>query len=1009
MANNKEPEGLDDFLTDQDPQAARASQGVNKLAAAAFDSGPQTMDSIEPESSPVDALILGAAAPLTGKIAQGAERIVGNEIGALGLDINQNEITDHALGLLQKTQAAFKAGKASQKELAFAQQKFATAQRLAQRNGKIAPTSYAEAPRTGDALLAATKIKPDTYASGGIMYADGGAMYAEGGQVAEPDGLDAFLAGTAPTVTAAPVQDPSIVGTPNAPTFQSPTISPSSEPAGLDAFIAPEVHEAELQDNYGTTGQQILTGAEGLAQGVAGPLATAAELALGIKPEDIRAREEANPYISDAGKIVGLGGSMLTGAGEGALLLRAGEAASHLVKGAGLAAKVGAAAADGAIQNMLLAGGDEITKQLRSDPDASMQSAVANIGLSGLLGGSIGGALGTVSPLWKSTFGDHAGQVVEDFKNRIDQHINNPDPASAVAKELAEHWESTNMVADPVYGHNGLKAQEIANAMPEFHNGMTEQATRLTQKLDDSINAMNAKPNKYPPRFADKLNDVATDLKLGLSKAESPADIFNSVQNAKQTLQTFAKFDKLVTPVDEGHGFVQMAKSLQHDFRTSLEDSGVWGKAAKAQQDINSAATDFFKASKDFQSKFTTKVQGEPVIDPGKINTYVNQLGKPNAEIKSTVLKNYLDAAETYRKKISDIHANLGLTNPVTPTSLNSTMQTFDKPTTGSKLADVFIEKGLTQAGGKGIGAAIGAVAGSKVHVPGAELLGTMLGAHILGPFISSILPLIAKPVLNAASNALALKSASDAGYAMIRGTGLVDRATKALFTSGKDVLPVSMIPSANKLARLDHMVLAANEDPNSISEGPTNISGYMPQHGQAAAMVGGAAVNYLKSLRPNTDKKAPLDPTPVPSRLAMAQYNRQLANAEQPLMVLNRVKNGTVTSQDLLTLQTIYPDLYKAMAAKILDQMTDHLTKGKTIPYQTRIGLSKLAAQPLDSSMTPSSIMAAQPQPQMPQPPGEQPGKGKARKGAGGTALNKLSGAYQTQSQALATRHQKD
>lgn len=991
--------------TDQDPQSARAAQGFTQNF---LDSGPKTQDSIQPESSPIDTAVSLGVAPMTNALASGAEGVIGNEVGAIGPNLNTgigNAATSigeavapagyadkeqAAMDFLKKAQDAFKAGKASNTDVSYAMQAYKSAQRVAQRNkmadgGQVhldigLPQDHGHSIPTGD----------NTWEEGNLNgYADGGAISGE------PEGLDAFLAGTPQPSNQ--IQSNTVQGNPI-----------SSEPEGLDDFLGDDLKNQQLQDKYGDVPNQIKAGLEGAAQGIAGPLATEAELQAGVKPEDMRGREEANPFISNAGKIAGLGGSMFMGVGEGKLAIKTGELASDLVKGSGLAAKVGQAAADGAVQSILISGGDEITKALREDPDSSMQSAAVNVGLSGLMGGAISGALGTVSPLWKATFGDDANQVISDFNSRMAEHATGTDPVANVTKELTDHWENTNMVADPVYGANGLKAQEIAKAMPEFNENMTAQASSLTQRLEDTLNDMNAKPNKFPPRLADKIADVTNDLKASLIKSESPADIFNSIQNAKQTLQGFAKFDRYVTPVDEGHGFVQAAKKLQFEFRNALEDTSVWDKAAKAQQDINSAATDFFKSSKDFQSKFTSKIQGEPIVDPGKVATYMNQLGKPSAEIKSSVLQNYLDASEKYRGKISDIHNNLGIDNPVNPSSLNAVNQTFNKPTTGAKLADALVAKGLQSAGGKGIGAGIGSLVGGKSGLPGGEFLGALVGSHVLGPFISSVMPLIAKPLMNGVTSSVGFKAASDASLAMIRGQGVVSRATKALFQAGKDVLPSALAPSAAKLAKLDKLIANAIKDPDSISEGPTNIAHYMPEHGTAASAITGKAVSFLAPLRPNQDKKAPLDSQIPPSTTSIANYNRQLENAEQPLMLLKRIKDGSLTSKDLLTVQTIYPDLYKTMAMQIMDNMAAHLAKGNPVAYQTRIGLSKFAVQPLDSTLSPMSIMAAQPQPQMPQPPGEQPGKGKPRKGAGGTALNKLSSSYQTQSQALSAKHEK-
>src|ERR1019366_5705689 len=72
---------------------------------------------------------------------------------------------------------------------------------------------------------------------------------------------------------------------------------------------------------YSSTGQQIGAGLEGVAQGVAGPLATLAEQGLsklgvpGLTDEDIAGRQEANPITHGLGEAAGLIGGTLTGTG----------------------------------------------------------------------------------------------------------------------------------------------------------------------------------------------------------------------------------------------------------------------------------------------------------------------------------------------------------------------------------------------------------------------------------------------------------------------------------------------------------------------------------------------------------------------------------------------------------------------------------------------------------------------------------------------------------------------
>lgn len=187
----------------------------------------------------------------------------------------------------------------------------------------------------------------------------------------------------------------------------------------------------DLQDDsekYGSIGQQAIAGVEGLSRGIAGPLATAAEKhLLKVPQEDIRGRQEANPITAGIGEAAGLGAGLMTGTGEAAVMTKVGEAAleaanlAKLGEGASLGMKVGASAVQQAAEMAVLSAGDETSKMILQDPEASAESAISNVGMAAALGAA-GGAFitGAVSPLWKAT----AAPKVESMLNGLKDHLN---------------------------------------------------------------------------------------------------------------------------------------------------------------------------------------------------------------------------------------------------------------------------------------------------------------------------------------------------------------------------------------------------------------------------------------------------------------------------------------------------------------------------------------------------------------------------------------------------------
>ena len=161
----------------------------------------------------------------------------------------------------------------------------------------------------------------------------------------------------------------------------------SAEGFDPDAFLA----EGQAQ-HYGTPGQQALTGVEGVAQGLAGPLATLAETKLlGVNPEDIAGRERANPWSHHLGQGAGLIGGLIAGTGE----------LAGIVKGASIVAdtaklgKFGSAALKGTLEAAALQGSEEANHYLAGyDPEQTAGSALANMGYAGIMGGAMGGLFG---------------------------------------------------------------------------------------------------------------------------------------------------------------------------------------------------------------------------------------------------------------------------------------------------------------------------------------------------------------------------------------------------------------------------------------------------------------------------------------------------------------------------------------------------------------------------------------------------------------------------------------
>lgn len=763
-----------------------------------------------------------------------------------------------------------------------------------------------------------------------------------------------------------------------------------------------EVQSFVNAQKYGSVSQQAITALEGAASAATFGASTGIEKALGVNPEDIQGRREENPWSHGLGQV---GGILATGPlaelSAANVMTKAGRAGAEALglglEGAGALSKIGAGAVTGAVESGIFQVGDEISKAF-SDPEQSLGNAAINVGLATLIGAPVGGAIGAVGPAFEAMGASKLGQFIDDFKARGSEHINNPDPVGAMHTELDSFYKSMRQMGHDVYGSEGIKAQDIAKVLPEKTPEMLEKTAGIVQKMGDQLRQMKKDVDAYPSRLVNSLKKDITTFQNHIDGAQTSGEIFDGMNFLKRKWQTFVDDSGLhdnlagLRSTDPAYEFSKQMDKFAKNLKNSLEDETLWGKAALRQKEINKAFSEYLPKLKNFESKFTSVLPGERmrIVDPTKINTYVNQLGKPNAELKQMMLKEFVDASETYRGVIDKSHANLGLENPYAGLSLMNAKKSLNELTPGAKLADK-VFKSMPDWAGKTLAGGAGASIGAALGHPG---LGFIIGEYTLGHTLKSILPALMKPLLENPTNPSAFRKALSMGADVIRGESLINKATKSVFKAGQEVLPSHLIPSEKKREKLDKILLEYKTNPERMFEMDPHGGEYLPDHNLVSGSLAANAVNILNSMRPEVAKQAPLDSDLKPSESQKYLYQRALGIAEQPLMVVQHIKEGTVLPQDVQILQGLYPGLYNKLVMKLTDNVINLKSKGEMIPYKTRLGLSLFMGEPLDSTMMPMSIQAAQPK-------AEQQNQPVPRAKHSMSALNKIGSSFATSAQA--------
>jgi len=272
---------------------------------------------------------------------------------------------------------------------------------------------------------------------------------------------------------------------------------------------------------------------------------------------------------------------------------------------------------------------------------------------------------------------------------------------------------------------------------------------------------------------------------------------------------------------------------------------------------------------------------------------------------------------------------------------------------------------------GTGIGMAAGALAGAHWDKFGREYTKKALDYYLEHAGLGKLMPEADHEALrlglaktldsNQPFSARAFKATVNGIQATVRGENLMGSVARGIFRQAPKLLPEYLKPSIHDLKKIDEHVQKSQVDPSHLQRPADHLAHYMPDHATAVTQTVTQATQYLNSIRPTQTKKSPLDLTPPVNAMAEQSYKRAMAFAQQPLMLAEYLRQGTITAQDVAHVKAMYPEFYQRFTEHIVNQLSDHISKGKTVPYSMRAGLSLMLGQPVDSSMTPEAIQANQ------------------------------------------------
>lgn len=145
------------------------------------------------------------------------------------------------------------------------------------------------------------------------------------------------------------------------------------------------------------------------------------------------------------------------------------------------------------------------------------------------------------------------------------------------------------------------------------------------------------------------------------------------------------------------------------------------------------------------------------------------------------------------------------------------------------------------------------------------------------------------------------------------------------------------------------------------VLAGTDALSVVYPEQSMLMASAKGRVNDYLNSARPQEHQpKLPLDET-FPDEEHERKYDESVDLALQPLTILNHVKDGSLTAEDMQGFSAMYPELHGELSKKMTAKIAESQLDREPLDYHTIQSMSLFLGAPLDSTLTPSSIQAAQ------------------------------------------------
>ena len=462
----------------------------------------------------------------------------------------------------------------------------------------------------------------------------------------------------------------------------APVAQGQSAPAQAGPDFIPDDQFVSDEDKHGTALEQLKTVGEGLASGATLGLSKVAETKLlGVKPEDIAGREEANPWESGISQVGGavaglLGSEELLAPIKGAQLLGKGAQAGAEALGLG---KVGAGIVGAGAEGAAIAGANQATDDWSQNKPLDAGKIAASAGWGLLLGGGGAGLmegastiskaspvqksldfLGKFAPMGEAEGGTGISANIVDTYNAAAEGVDR----NKLVKDLADHLttlrQSAYKSANEMYEKAGQA--KLSDALKDINlPDAIDIAAKTVQSTDDLIattGSFEAGDNIFSERTKNQLQRKGMVLVSDITKAETPIEVHTALTDYATSVDDMIKFNKTDFPTDQGKIDQQLLNQVRQNIRGNLANTDVWGQAAPIYQEMSTNYANYKNSLGDFDKAFTVKRGAggdiKRVVDPVKVSSFLNKTGDATQALPKESFDNFIASASKMARYTQD-------------------------------------------------------------------------------------------------------------------------------------------------------------------------------------------------------------------------------------------------------------------------------------------------------------------------------------------------------------------